>query len=118
MRSLAIISFTIKRCFTPAPPVKKLPRKLVRVMMPRPPICIKDTNTTLPERVKVNSTSTVESPVTQMALVDVKSASTTLMPAWVILGINSSPVPIRIMAKKLSDTTSAGSSPTLLSATE
>lgn len=50
-------------------------KKLVRVMTPKPPICISMIMMNNPSDVNVEETSTETNPVTQMALVAVNRAS-------------------------------------------
>ena len=76
-------------------------KKLVSVITPKPPICISRIITTKPDVVKVEATSTEVSPVTHTALVEMNSESTHEIPFMVHRGNISSPVPIRIMIKKL-----------------
>ena len=55
-------------------------KKLVRVMTPKPPICISMIMMNNPSGVNVEETSTETNPVTQMALVVVNRASIKEMP--------------------------------------
>ena len=55
-------------------------KKLVRVMTPKPPICINMIMMNNPSDVNVEETSTETNPVTQMALVAVNRASIKEMP--------------------------------------
>lgn len=74
---------------------------MASVMMPSPPISIRNMSTTLPRGVKVAGMSTVESPVTLTALTATKNASIHEMPPWVEAGSFSSRVPSIITKAKL-----------------
>ena len=77
-------------------------RKVPTVMMPTPPTWISDRMTTCPNVEKTEPMSTTLRPVTQVALVDVKSATSsgTGVPLALAMGSHSSRVPARIVARK------------------
>ena len=70
-------------------------------MMPIPPNCMRKRMMMCPAVVNVVATSMVVSPVTHTALVAVNRASKNDIPLTVARGNNNSPVPAKIMAKKL-----------------
>ena len=76
-------------------------KKLVNVITPNPPTWISRMITTSPPVVNVVDTSTGTSPVTHTALVAVNNESTQVMPFTVHRGNINNPVPIRMIAKKL-----------------
>ena len=55
---------------------RRIAKKVDKVIMPSPPICIKSNMTSWPKGEKSNPVSLTISPVTQVALVAVKKAST------------------------------------------
>lgn len=82
-------------------PLKKNPKKKVKVIIPKPPSWIRNKIIPLPRLVNAVAVSTTISPVTQTALVDVKKASIMLMPFVVAFGNSSNAVPIKIRKMKL-----------------
>ena len=70
-------------------------------MIPSPPIWIKIIIITLPKVVKVNWVSTTERPVTQTALVEVKTASRNEIFSVVAFGNCKQKAPRKIIPKKL-----------------
>ena len=70
-------------------------------MIPSPPNCIKSKRIDCPKVVKYEPVSTTIRPVTQTALVEVKSASRSPIPSCVALGNISKPVPTNIIPRKL-----------------
>src|SRR5690606_25489033 len=84
------------------PPEKKYQKKPVKVMMPRPPTCMRINITVWPKRVNSVAMSMAESPVMHTALVAINRASTNPKePEIMVLGNNSNNVPARISTKKL-----------------
>jgi hypothetical protein len=84
-------------------PMINAPR-VVKVMIPSPPSCIKTTTTTSPNAVKVCGKSTVERPVTLTALTETNAASSHEMPSCVETGSFSISAPSTIRAAKLPTT--------------
>jgi hypothetical protein len=74
--------------------------------MPNPPICNKNNMTICPNLEKSAPVSLTISPVTQVALVAVKNASTPPIetPSEALCGSHNKAVPIRIVIRKLSTT--------------
>ena len=77
----------------------------IMVMIPRPPICIKSKITTCPNTLQVDTVGSVTSPVTQVEVVAIKSASRygTASPLAELIGKAKSPLPTRIVVRKLSN---------------
>ena len=75
------------------------------VIIPRPPICIKSKITTCPNTLQVDTVGSVTSPVTQVEVVAIKSASRygTASPLAELIGKAKSPLPTRIVVRKLSN---------------
>ena len=82
-------------------PANISPKNEVKVMMPIPPNCIRKRMMTCPAVVNVEAISIVVSPVTHTALVAVNKASKNEMPLTVARGKSKSPVPAKIIVKKL-----------------
>ena len=84
---------------------------------PSPPSCISTRITECPNRVNAVGVSTTTSPVTQVALVEVKSASTNprRCPAGVDAGSISIPAPQKITAPNPPTSTSGGDTPRSIS---
>ena len=89
-------------------PRKKKAKNEVKVKIPIPPNCIKTMIMDCPTKVKSDEVSTTVKPVTQTALVAVKSAFVKVIPLVVALGsINKKP-PINTKIIKLPTKTMAG----------
>ena len=90
-------------CRTPTPNRASRASKEPKAMMFSPPSLIRTIRTTWPLCVKKVSASSIISPVTQVALVEVKRASKKGMPPefTVISGSMSRPVPARMRKRKL-----------------
>ena len=75
------------------------------VIIPRPPICIKIYITICPNTLHVDTVERVTSPVTQVEEVAIKSASIygTGLPLAELIGNAKSPLPTRIVTRKLSN---------------
>ena len=75
------------------------------VMIPRPPICIRSNITTCPNTLQVDTVGRVTSPVTQVDVVAVKSASRygTASPLAELIGNAKSPLPASMVTRKLSN---------------
>ena len=84
-------------------PMINAPR-VVKVMIPSPPSCIRTMTTTSPNAVKVCRKSTVERPVTLTALTETNTASSHEMPSCVETGSFSISAPSAIRAAKLPTT--------------
>ena len=89
-------------------PMNERAKKLVKVITPMPPTCIRSRMMICPAAVNWVATSTVVSPVTQTDVVAVKRASTKCIPWMVALGSISNPVPVRITKAKLKINNSDG----------
>lgn len=78
-------------------------KKVAKDTMLIPPSCMRIMMMICPFSVKWVAVSTVVSPVTQLALVEVKRASIKRMPEWVISGSHNNNVPaeIRIMNERV-----------------
>ena len=87
--------FLLRRSITPD----------IMVMMPRPPICIRSKMTICPNMLQVDTVGSVTSPVTQVEVVAIKSASRygTASPLAELIGNAKSPLPTRIVKRKLSN---------------
>ena len=77
----------------------------IMVMIPRPPICMRSRMTICPNTLQVDTVGIVTSPVTQVELVAVKSASRygTASPLAELIGNAKSPLPMRMVTRKLSN---------------
>ena len=77
----------------------------IMVMIPRPPICIRSNITICPNTLQVDTVGSVTSPVTQVEVVAVKSASRygTASPLAELIGNAKSPLPMRMVTRKLSN---------------
>ena len=75
------------------------------VMIPRPPTCIKSNMTICPNTLHVDTVGSVTKPVTQVEVVAVNSASRygTASPLAELIGNAKSPLPTRMVARKLSN---------------
>jgi len=75
------------------------------VMIPRPPICMRSRMTICPNTLHVDTVGSVTSPVTQVDVVAVKSASRygTASPLAELIGNAKRPLPMRIVTRKLSN---------------
>ena len=74
-------------------------KKVAKERMLIPPNCISTSRMMCPVVVKLSAVLTEVSPVTQLALVAVKSASAKVMPLVVAFGMSNSSVPIEISRK-------------------
>ena len=81
--------------------MKNKAKKLVNVITPSPPICMRMMSTVKPVGVKVAAISSGERPVTHTALVLRKMESYHVMPSNVLFGSFSSTAPTMIITKKL-----------------
>ena len=77
----------------------------IMVMIPSPPACIKSNITICPNTLQVDTVGRVTSPVTQVEVVAVKSASRygTASPLAELIGNAKNTLPTRIVARKLSN---------------
>ena len=77
----------------------------IMVMIPRPPICMRSRMTICPNTLHVDTVGIVTSPVTQVEVVAVKSASRygTASPLAELIGNAKSPLPMRMVTRKLSN---------------
>ena len=77
----------------------------IMVMIPRPPICMSSRMTICPKTLHVHTVGSVTSPVTQVEVVAVKSASRygTASPLAELIGNAKNTLPTRIVARKLSN---------------
>ena len=98
--------FSLSVSFLP----KSIAKKVERVIMPRPPICIRNSMISRPIPEKSAPVSFTISPVTHVALVEVKNASTIPIEAplaehW---GRDKRLAPMTIVIRKLNITTCGG----------
>jgi len=77
----------------------------IMVMIPRPPICMRSRMTICPNTLHVDTVGIVTSPVTQVEVVAVKSASRygTASPLAELIGNAKSPLPMKMVTRKLSN---------------
>ena len=77
----------------------------IMVMIPRPPICMRSRMTICPNMLHVDTVGSVTSPVTQVEVVAVKSASRygAASPLAELIGNAKRPLPTRIVKRKLSN---------------
>ena len=81
------------------------PGCILKLSLPRPPICIKSNITIFPNMLHVDTVGSVTSPVTQVEVVAVKSASRygTASLLAELIGKAKSPLPTRMVTRKLSN---------------
>jgi hypothetical protein len=87
---------------------KNKPKKVVNVIIPKPPNCIKNSIIVFPMKVNEVAVSIGVSPVTQTADVEVKNALVTEIPWVVAVGNNSIKPPAIINNTKLSKNSNGG----------
>ena len=76
-------------------------KKLVKVIIPNPPICIRMAIIVRPPEVNVVGISMGDSPVTQTELVEIKRESIQEIPFTLHLGSIKSPLPTKMIKIKL-----------------
>ena len=106
--SCAIKSFVFNPSLNDELPLKKKAKNEVKVKIPMPPNCIKTKMMDCPTIVKAEEVSSTVSPVTQTALVAVKSAFVKVIPLVVALGSIKRKPPVKARIKKLPTKTIAG----------
>ena len=106
--SCAIKSLVFNPSLKDELPLKKKAKKEVKVKIPIPPNWIKTKIMDCPTVVKAVEVSTTANPVTQTALVEVKSALVKVIPFVVALGSINKKAPVKAKIMKLPTNTMAG----------